>query len=290
MGQKGPRPHGGQDGLPKALVALLALQRGQGSPVGVHGLPIGPLEVVHQTQLEVRLDGREVIPAGGSQSEGTLAGRNGLVILANADEVLCQTDGDPSQPARIVQGFCQRFGDAHVVQDALKLPEAKACTVQGKPQIDGLLTQRALFRQMLKGRQSLFVTAHGCARRRALHGLCPSLPAVHQGLVPQLSTDGMVGEAFDLIHQAVTSERFQGLDDARMQRPPPLLEQTAVRHLVGQGVLEGVGVLREEAGLVQELGRLKGCEATVKGLLGQFGNGLQQAQGHLHTKDGGRLQ
>ena len=65
---------------------------------------------------------------------------------------MCQREGDPSQPARIVQGFRQRFGDAKIMQDALKLLKDKACTVQVKPQIDSLLPQIALLRQMLKGR------------------------------------------------------------------------------------------------------------------------------------------
>ena len=82
-GQIGTRLHGGKDGLTKALVALLALQQGHGSPVGVHGLTIVPLEEVHQTQVVVRLDGRVAIPAGGGQGEGALAGRNGAVILAS---------------------------------------------------------------------------------------------------------------------------------------------------------------------------------------------------------------
>ena len=107
----------------------------------------------------------------------------------------------------------------------------------------------------------------------------PACRQYMEGLVPHLPADGMVGQALDLVRQAVAGERFQGLDDLRMQRPPPLLEQTAVRHLVGQGVLEGVFVLREEAGLIQELGRLEVGQATVQSLLGQLGNGLQQGQG-----------
>jgi hypothetical protein len=73
----------------------------------------------------------------------------------------------------------------------------------------------------------------------------------------------MVGQTFDLLRQAVAGERFQGLDDLRVQRPPSLLEQTPIRHLVRQGVLEGVLTLREEARLIQELGCLEVCQATV---------------------------
>src|SRR5262245_22053085 len=120
------------------------------------------------------------------------------------------------------------------------LPEDRARTTQVNPQIDGLLMQRAVLRQMRKSRQGLFVTPHGFTRRRALHGLRAGLPAVHQRLVPHLSADGMVGQALDVVGQAVASEPFQSLDNVRMQRPPPLLEETAVRYLVRQGVLEGV--------------------------------------------------
>jgi hypothetical protein len=69
---------------------------------------------------------------------------------------------------------------------------------------------------MLQGRQCLFVTPRGFAGRRALHGLRPGQPAIPEGLVPHLAADGMVGQALDLVHQAVTGERFQGLDDLRM--------------------------------------------------------------------------
>jgi hypothetical protein len=59
-----------------------------------------------------------------------------------------------------------------------------------------------------------------------------------------------------------------------MQRPPPLLEQTAVGHLVGQGMLEGVFALWKEARLVEELGGLEVCEATLQTRFGR--DGLQE--------------
>ena len=75
-----------------------------------------------------------------------------------------------------------------------------------------------------------------------------------------------------------------------MQRPPPLLEQAAVGHLVRQGVLEGVVLLGEEPRLVEELGRLQVRQTAVQRRLGQLGNGLQQGQRHLRADDRGRLQ
>ena len=69
-------------------------------------------------------------------------------------------------------------------------------------------------------------------------------------------------------------ERFEGRDDAGMEHPPPLLEQAAVGHLVGQGMLKGIAHVGEEARLVEKLGGLEVREATVQRLLGQLGNGL----------------
>jgi hypothetical protein len=73
------------------------------------------LQEVHQTQEEMRMDGRVVISAGGGQGEGTLTGRHGAVILASHKEALRHTESDPSQPARIVQGFREHFGGTEVV-------------------------------------------------------------------------------------------------------------------------------------------------------------------------------
>src|SRR5262249_8348061 len=92
---------------------------------------------------------------------------------------------------------------------------------------------------------------------RPRHRLLPCLPALRKSLGPPLPPQGVVGQAFGLLSYPVPSESFQGPDDARMQRPPPLLEEAAVGHLVRQGVLEGVFQLGEEARLVQKLRSLE---------------------------------
>src|SRR5262249_47450144 len=75
--QSGTREHGGRDVLAPTLIALLTLQQGHGAPVGLHGLTIVPLDEEHQPQRGVDLDRHVVIPAGYSQGEGALGGRNG---------------------------------------------------------------------------------------------------------------------------------------------------------------------------------------------------------------------
>jgi hypothetical protein len=66
----------------------------------------------------------------------------------------------------------------------------------------------------------------------------------------------VVRQEINLLGHPLWGEPFQGLDNAGVQRPPPLLEQTPIGHFVRQGVLEGVGQVREQAGLIEKLGGL----------------------------------
>ena len=49
-------------------------------------------------------------------------------------------------------------------------------------------------------------------------------------------------------------------DNAGVESPPPLLQETAIGHLVGQGMLEGVCEFGEEAGFVEEFSGLQVAE------------------------------
>ncbi len=77
----------------------------------------------------------------------------------------------------------------------------------------------------------------------------------------------MMRQAFDLFGHPISSERLEGLDDAGMQRPPPLLEQTAVGDLVGESVLEGVFVIGKQPGFVEELAGLQMRQRAPQGCL-----------------------
>jgi len=59
---------------------------------------------------------------------------------------------------------------------------------------------------------------------------------------------------------------------------------------VGEGVLEGVLPLGEQARLVEELCPLELRQAAVQRFLREVGNGLQQDQGHLMADDCRSLQ
>ena len=125
-------------------------------------------------------------------------------------------------------------------------------------------------------RQRLLEGPHGLAVGRLPQGLLPCLPAVRQGLVPYLTVQSMVRQALDLFGQAVRREAFEGLYDVGMEYTPSLLKQTAIGHLVRQGVLEGVGAFWEQARFVEEFGGLHVREATMQRLCGDVGNGLHE--------------
>jgi hypothetical protein len=116
---------------------------------------------------------------------------------------------------------------------------------------------------MREGSKRLLEVVHGLAVGRPRQGLLPGLPQVHHGFVPHLAAPGMVGETFDLLGQTVGIALFEGLDNARMQHPPPLQQEAAIGHLVCQGMLEGVLRLGKQAGLIEELGRLQARQAPV---------------------------
>ncbi len=60
--------------------------------------------------------------------------------------------------------------------------------------------------------------------------------------------------------------------------------------LVGEGVLEGVFEIREQAPLVEELGGLQTGEAAAERLLGQLGDGLKEGERHILADHRGGLE
>ena len=131
---------------------------------------------------------------------------------------------------------------------------------------------------MREGAERLLEELHGLAVGRLRHGLLSGLPAVRQGFVPDLTPQGMVCQALNLFGHPVSGELFQGLDDARMEHPPPLLQEATVGHLVGQGMFEGIVEPGRDASR-RGTRRPEGARGRGAALLGQLGNGHQKGKG-----------
>ena len=63
-----------------------------------------------------------------------------------------------------------------------------------------------------------------------------------------------------------------------MEGLPALLQQALVDDFVREGVLEGVFQIREEAGLVEELGGPEVPKSAPKLLLGEVRDGVQEGR------------
>jgi hypothetical protein len=110
--------------------------------------------------------------------------------------------------------------------------------------------------QVLKNREGLLESGYGLAECGAFKRPSACLSTVHYGFVPHFSSHSMMGEPLNLINYLLATECFKRLDYPLMQYPAPSLEQTAVGHLMGQGMLERVDAFGKEAGLVENLGGL----------------------------------
>ena len=184
------------------------------------------------------------------------------------------TAADLSQAALILQSCGDRFRVAQGRQYLLPFSERDQRLVEVTTQIDGLLEHRTFWREVDQRLQRLCKAPRGFPVGGPGERFRPRLSAVGESLVPHFAPHGVVRQASDLLTYLAPSKRFQGRDDAGMQRPPPLLEETAVGHLVGQGMRKGVFVCRKEPRLVEKLRRLEVREAAGYGVFGHLGNGL----------------
>src|SRR3990172_3382390 len=138
------------------------------------------------------------------------------------------------------------------------------CWAEVNPDINGLLQRLAALGQMWEDAQRLLEVRHrlpvGGSRERFGSGLTK----VGRGLLPHLAAQGVMGQPFDLFGQSVRVEPFDSLHNPGVEGASPLLKQASVGHLVGEGVLEGVLELGEEARLLE----------GTRGLGGRRGKGM----------------
>ena len=106
--------------------------------------------------------------------------------------MLRHKERDLPLPSRIVQGRRERLGLGQHRQEPRKVAEWAEGRAQGKAEIDGLLTRVARLWQMRQDTERLLEGAHRLAVGRARHGLLTRLPEICQGLVPYLTSQGMV--------------------------------------------------------------------------------------------------
>ena len=130
----------------------------------------------------------------------------------------------------------------------------------------------------------------GLAVGRPLDGPEPRLAKIAGRFLPQLPAQGVVGEPLGLLGAALGREPLDGLGDASVQGALLLMEQPLVRHLVRERMLERVLEVREESGLVEELGGLQAGEVGAHLVLRRVGDRQEQRHRNVLAHDRGRLE
>src|SRR4029453_8383942 len=104
-------------------------------------------------------------------------------------------------------GIAERGGEglrlAQHREDTPQVARRLERRAQGKAQVDGLFTRVAMVWEMREDTECLLEVLHSLAVGRPHHSLLPRLSAVHQGLVPHFTPQGMMRQALDLLSQAV---------------------------------------------------------------------------------------
>jgi hypothetical protein len=147
--------------------------------------------------------------------------------------------------------------------------------VHEKPHVDpppGVVRARRQPGQKLDG---LLDPLHRRRDRASAKGRRPRLPEGVHGPVPDLRADGVVRPGFGLLGPSSPGMPLDRGEDDAVERPAPLEEQRGVGHVVGEGMLEGVREIGEQAALVEELRRLEMLESPPEGIGGEPGDLLE---------------
>src|SRR6266481_9308031 len=93
--------------------------------------------------------------------------------------------------------------------------------------------------------------------RRARNRPLPRPPKIRDCFSPCFGAERVAGEALDVLTRLVGLPAFERFQYRQVQGHPPLVQEARVRNFMCQRVLERVLRLREEAGVIEELGGLE---------------------------------
>ena len=152
---------------------------------------------------------------------------------------------DAPEPPRIAERLGERQRLLEAVQVSTLLAERHQQLAQLEPDVDRLFHGRPGARQMAERRERLVEVCGGRRVRRAARRPRRGSAAPRHRLVPQLTLHRMMGEALDVVVEAVAVELPDRVHHRGMEGAAPGIEQALVGDLVRQRVLEGVLEVRE---------------------------------------------
>src|SRR5262249_35152846 len=92
-------------------------------------------------------------------------------------------------------------------------------------------------------------------------------------------------QTLEVLVEPISIERLDRVHDARVKLAAPLLQQAAIRHFVGERVLEGVLEILIEPGLVEELGGPQAVESGPQRLIRPIGDRPEEREWHVLADD-----
>ena len=139
----------------------------------------------------------------------------------------------------------QRLRFTQVQKRALEVPEGIERGAKFKPNIYRVPKLLGSICQPIDRVDSLFEKHNGLAVGRPASGLRCGLTKILDCFTPLITAHGMIPEAFDMLGQAVGIKRFDGLHDSAVEHATPLQKHAFIRHLMREGVFEGIFEVRE---------------------------------------------
>src|SRR5437016_2266017 len=173
-----------------------------------------------------------------------LAGRHGR-LLARQEGV------DQAVAVVVVQALGERLGFEHALEPPPSFRELAQHRAQLEADVEGLLEGGSALRQSLESVERLLERGPRFRERGPGGRLESDLPEIVNGLVAQVALDGGMGKSLDLLAETIPVERLDRADDPSVKLAAAIVQQSPVRDLVRERVLEGVLEIGIEPGLVE---------------------------------------
>jgi hypothetical protein len=270
-------------------VAQVVLERDVPLEEGGRGAELAPDGVRHaQKGRRDHLD--RTIAEGSRDAQGLLAESDGLVVVASDQALDHHEGGNPREPVLVAERPGQHLRLVEVLPHARPITERVERVPEVDVDVDGQLGRLRGLGEAAERPECLLEVGDGLAVGGPRHGAEPRLEERGDRLLPQLPAQGVMGQPLGLLGDALGRESLDGLGDVGVQGALPVVEQPAVRDVVGERVLERVLAVRKEPGLVEELRGLQVSQLGPHLGLRRVGNGQEQRHGHVLADDGSGLE
>ena len=156
-------------------------------------------------------------------------------------------EAEPTGPVCIAQRPSKGFRFAQVLKAAPQFPEREQGQLEVEPDVDPLLDAVVTLRKVPESGQSALEVPRRLPVRSPGERLGTCLAQVRERLLPCLGAERVVSQPLEVLGKAVRIETFDRLENPGMKNAPPLLEKAAIGDFIGEGMLEDVFDVGEQA-------------------------------------------